>query len=118
MFDLGIVKLNGKQDGKGALAAWQRLLKSNPQLSAERKATVQKLMAAVMTTLSDQNGIEGSREPWRAQVELSIRAMDQRKGQFPSSCVPVCGESPGGGCSADRGMLQWRDPQRLRMSWR
>jgi cytochrome c-type biogenesis protein CcmH/NrfG len=60
LFDLGIVKLNGKQDGKGALAAWQRLLKSNPQLSAERKATVQKLMAAVMTTLSDQNGIEGA----------------------------------------------------------
>ena len=60
LFDLGIVKLNGKQDGKGALAAWQRLLKSNPQLSAERKATVQKLMAAVMTTLSDQNGIQGA----------------------------------------------------------
>ena len=59
LFDLGVVKLNGKQDGKGALAAWQRLLKSNPQLSADRKATVQKLMAAVMTTLSDQNGIEG-----------------------------------------------------------
>ena len=60
LFDLGVVKLNGKQDGKGALAAWQRLLKSNPQLSADRKATVQKLMAAVMTTLSDQNGIEGA----------------------------------------------------------
>ena len=60
LFDLGVVKLNGKQDSKGALAAWQRLLKSNPQLSADRKATVQKLMAAVMTTLSDQNGIEGA----------------------------------------------------------
>jgi len=59
LFDLGVVKLNGKRDSKGALAAWQRLLKSNPQLSADRKATVQKLMAAVMTTLSDQNGIEG-----------------------------------------------------------
>jgi cytochrome c-type biogenesis protein CcmH/NrfG len=60
LFDLGIVKLNGKQDSNGALAAWQRLLKSNPQLSADRKATVQKLMAAVMTTLSDQNGMEGA----------------------------------------------------------
>jgi cytochrome c-type biogenesis protein CcmH/NrfG len=60
LFDLGVVKLNGKRDSKGALAAWQRLLKSNPQLSADRKATVQKLMAAVMTTLSDQNGIEGA----------------------------------------------------------
>jgi len=27
------------------VAAWQQLLKSNPQLSADRKATVQKLMA-------------------------------------------------------------------------
>jgi len=60
LFDLGVVKLNGKRDSKGALAAWQRLLKSNPQLSADRKATVQKLMAAVMTTLSDQNGMEGA----------------------------------------------------------
>jgi len=27
------------------VAAWQQLLKSNPKLSAERKAQVQKLMA-------------------------------------------------------------------------
>jgi cytochrome c-type biogenesis protein CcmH/NrfG len=39
-----MIKWQGKQDGKGALAAWQELLKSNPQLSADRKATVQKLM--------------------------------------------------------------------------
>ena len=58
-----MIKLNGKKDGKGALAAWQRLLKSNPQLSEERKATVQKLMAAVLTMLSDQNGIEGAPKP-------------------------------------------------------
>jgi len=45
LFNLGMIKWQGKQDGKGALAAWQQLLKSNPQLSAERKATVQKLMA-------------------------------------------------------------------------
>lgn len=61
LFDLGLIKLNGKKDGRGALAAWQRLLKSNPQLSEERKATVQKLMAAVLTMLSDQNGIQGAR---------------------------------------------------------
>ena len=61
LFDLGVIKLNGKQDSKGALAAWQRLLKSNPQLSEERKATVQKLMAAVLTMQSDQNGIQGAR---------------------------------------------------------
>jgi cytochrome c-type biogenesis protein CcmH/NrfG len=47
LFNLGMIKWQGKQDRKGALAAWQQLLKSNPQLSAERKAAVQKLMAAV-----------------------------------------------------------------------
>jgi cytochrome c-type biogenesis protein CcmH/NrfG len=61
LFDLGMIKLQGKQDGKGALAAWQQLLKTNPQLSADRKATVLKLMADVMTTLGDQHGNEGAR---------------------------------------------------------
>jgi cytochrome c-type biogenesis protein CcmH/NrfG len=61
LFDLGMIRLQGKRDGKGALAAWQRLLKSNPQLSAGRKATVEKLMADVLTTLGDQRGIEGAR---------------------------------------------------------
>ena len=49
LFNLGMIKWQGKQDGKGALAAWQELLKSNPQLSADRKATVQKLMAEAQT---------------------------------------------------------------------
>ena len=44
LFNLGMIKWQGKQDSKGAVAAWQQLLKSNPQLSAERKATVKKLM--------------------------------------------------------------------------
>lgn len=60
LFNLGTIRLEGKQDGKGALAAWQKLLKSNPQLSADRKATVLKLMANVQTTLGDQHGIEGA----------------------------------------------------------
>jgi cytochrome c-type biogenesis protein CcmH/NrfG len=47
LFNLGMIKWQGKQDSKGALAAWQQLLKSNPQLSADRKATVQKLIADV-----------------------------------------------------------------------
>ena len=47
LFNLGMIRWQGKQDSKGAVAAWQQLLKSNPQLSAERKATVQKLMADV-----------------------------------------------------------------------
>jgi cytochrome c-type biogenesis protein CcmH/NrfG len=45
LFNLGMIKWRGKQDSKGALAAWQQLLKANPQLSADRKATVQKMMA-------------------------------------------------------------------------
>jgi len=45
LFNLGMMKWQGKQDSKGAVAAWQQLLKSNPQLSVDRKATVQKLMA-------------------------------------------------------------------------
>jgi cytochrome c-type biogenesis protein CcmH/NrfG len=44
-----MIKWQGKQDSKGALAAWQQLLKSNPQLSPDRKATVQKMMAEVQT---------------------------------------------------------------------
>jgi cytochrome c-type biogenesis protein CcmH/NrfG len=49
LFNLGMIKWQGKQDSKGALAAWQQLLKSNPQLSADRKANLQKLMAHVQT---------------------------------------------------------------------
>ena len=60
LFDLGMMRLQGKQDGKGALAAWQLLLKSNPQLSSERRATVEKIMADVMTTLADQSGTQGA----------------------------------------------------------
>jgi len=61
LFDLGMMRLQGKQDGKGALAAWRQLLKSNPQLSSERRATVEKLMADVMTTLADQGGVQGAK---------------------------------------------------------
>lgn len=49
LFNLGMIKWQGKHDSQGALAAWQSLLKSNPQLSAERKAAVQKLIADVQT---------------------------------------------------------------------
>jgi cytochrome c-type biogenesis protein CcmH/NrfG len=62
LFNLGTIRLQGKGDGKGALAAWQRLLKSNPQLSPDRKAAVQKLMADVMTSMGTQRGVEGARK--------------------------------------------------------
>jgi cytochrome c-type biogenesis protein CcmH/NrfG len=60
LFDLGMIQLKGKQDGKGALAAWQRLLKTNPQLSADHKAEVQALMAQV-TNSPGNRGREGAR---------------------------------------------------------
>ncbi len=61
LFDLGMIRLQGKQDGQGAVAAWQELLKTNPQMSSERRDQVQKLMANVLTTLSDQHAMEGGR---------------------------------------------------------
>jgi cytochrome c-type biogenesis protein CcmH/NrfG len=45
LFNLGMIKLQGKQDGQGALDAWRELLKSNPELDANHKATVEKLIA-------------------------------------------------------------------------
>ncbi len=60
LFNLGMIRLQGKSDGKGALAAWQKLLKSNPQLSTERKAEVKKLMADVLTTLGDPQAYKGA----------------------------------------------------------
>ncbi len=47
LYNLGMIKWLGKQDSQGAEAAWQLLLNSNPQLSPERKASVQKMMAEV-----------------------------------------------------------------------
>ena len=47
LFNIGVMKLQGKQDTKGALAAWQDLLRSNPNLPPDRKANVQKLIAEV-----------------------------------------------------------------------
>jgi cytochrome c-type biogenesis protein CcmH/NrfG len=61
LFDLGMIKMQGKGDGNGALAAWQKLLKTNPQLSEDRKAMVLKLMAEVQTTLANQHGMKGAR---------------------------------------------------------
>jgi cytochrome c-type biogenesis protein CcmH/NrfG len=59
LFNLGMIKLQGKGDAQGALAAWQLLLKSNPQLSADRKAAVVKLIADVLTTTNGQHGMGG-----------------------------------------------------------
>jgi cytochrome c-type biogenesis protein CcmH/NrfG len=42
LFNIGIVRLNGKNDPAGAVAAWERLLASNP--SYPERARVQQLM--------------------------------------------------------------------------
>jgi len=47
LFNLGMIEWQGKQDTKGALAAWQELLKANPQLTADRSAQVNRLIAEV-----------------------------------------------------------------------
>ncbi|MFY9674726.1 MAG: tetratricopeptide repeat protein [Terriglobales bacterium] len=47
LFNLGMVRWKGKNDSKGALAAWAQLLKTNPQLEPAKKAQVEKLMAQV-----------------------------------------------------------------------
>ena len=45
LFNLGMIRWRGKNDTKGAVTAWQRLLKANPNLEDEKKAQVQKLIA-------------------------------------------------------------------------
>ena len=45
LFNLGLIRLNGKSDNQGALAAWRQLLKSNPKLENNKKAEVEKLIA-------------------------------------------------------------------------
>jgi len=36
LFNLGMIRLNGKQDPSGAINAWQELLKTNPELEKKR----------------------------------------------------------------------------------
>lgn len=43
LFNLGVVKWQGKHDGPGAIAAWQKLLETNPNY--ENKAGVMELIA-------------------------------------------------------------------------
>jgi cytochrome c-type biogenesis protein CcmH/NrfG len=63
LFNLGIIEWQGKQNGKSALAAWQKLLKTNPQLPQDRKAQVQKLIAEVKASTAGTAGhqVEGGR---------------------------------------------------------
>lgn len=55
LFDLGVIRLKGKQDAKGAAAAWRQLLKSNPDLAPDRKAAVEKMLAQASADASKTN---------------------------------------------------------------
>jgi cytochrome c-type biogenesis protein CcmH/NrfG len=56
LFNLGMIKLQGKGDSKGAVAAWRLLLKTNPDLASDRRAAVMKVMADAMTMTADGHG--------------------------------------------------------------
>lgn len=45
LFNLGMIRWQGKNDPKSAVAAWEQLLKSNPTLPEARRAEVKKLIA-------------------------------------------------------------------------
>jgi cytochrome c-type biogenesis protein CcmH/NrfG len=45
LFNLGMIRMQAKNDPSGAVTAWQQLLKLNPTLSEDKKAAVQKLIA-------------------------------------------------------------------------
>jgi len=45
LFNLGMIRWRGKNDSQGAVTAWQRLLKLNPDLENEKKNQVQRLIA-------------------------------------------------------------------------
>ena len=44
LFNLGVMKWREKHDAAGALAAWQQLLKTNSDLSADKKTTVEQFI--------------------------------------------------------------------------
>jgi hypothetical protein len=60
LFDLGMIRVQAKHDARGALVAWQQLLRANPQLSPDRKEAVEKLIAAVQASLNGEHGIGGA----------------------------------------------------------
>lgn len=59
LFNLGMIRLQGKADARGAVAAWRQLLRSNPDLGPDRKAAVQQLIAQVTANLNSGTPAEG-----------------------------------------------------------
>ncbi|HWT65648.1 MAG TPA: tetratricopeptide repeat protein [Terracidiphilus sp.] len=59
LFNLGVIKFEAKQDAKGAVEAWQKLLKTNPQLTAKQKEQVNQLLAEAEMDVKQQHGKQG-----------------------------------------------------------
>ena len=53
LFNLGMIKYRGKKDATGAIAAWQQLLKSNPNL--DRKPMVEQMIAEAKASTETKN---------------------------------------------------------------
>lgn len=49
LFNLGVMKMQKKNDAKGAIELWQRLLKSNPNLPADKRGQIEKMIAEAKT---------------------------------------------------------------------
>jgi len=47
LFNLGVIRWQGKGDRSGAVGAWRQLLKSNPKLEDSKKQEVEKMIAQV-----------------------------------------------------------------------
>lgn len=63
LFNLGLIRWQGKHDAQGALTAWQQLLEFNPGLSPDRKSTVQHLIAEVKAGGTGEAAAERSVHP-------------------------------------------------------
>jgi len=53
LFNLGMIKYRGKKDPQGAIAAWQQLLKTNPNL--DRKPVVEQMIAEAKASTETKN---------------------------------------------------------------
>jgi cytochrome c-type biogenesis protein CcmH/NrfG len=57
LFNLGVIRWKGKKDAPGAIAAWQQLLKTNP--NHEKKAIVERMIAEARQP-ENQNSLGGA----------------------------------------------------------
>ncbi len=53
LFNLGVIRWKAKKDTRGAIAAWQQLLNSNPKLEAAKRGQVEKLIADVRSGVAN-----------------------------------------------------------------